>query len=408
MDYERFSKCVFDSLSVKEFYNQEVQNLKEEKVDTTRIEIDKLTNLNQIVREFDMQINCGLAFAFAEYAKEKYGEKSVKSGYLQGRYKAAFLEIDALQVKMFFAEAVAIANRNALKNISFSIREVILQNEPSNSGWKHYIVYYDTPLFRAFDKESVSPAMRTIVEQGGKPSLSMLSEQISIVEVCKMLGWSYSEYLYMLQRLKKEVSEIINFKIVKSFCNENVQNLVKNLKKEFMEWNIEGLNKSEIKMVGDCFLKNQDLLFEEQQDYYHSLVASEWFYQTFREKQVNEKTGIVSGYIKAVEQLLVVALYKKTYGKSMTSLYGSRVLIGEKDWEKKVTLGNIQYFLKDEKNKNLFPNYTIRNCFLTKLQYWIKHDRNGYFHKDNVYSLEKITDIRSHCIELYLLILTML
>lgn len=53
----------------------------------------------------------------------------------------------------------------------------------------------------------------------------------------------------------------------------------------------------------------------------------------------------------------------------------------------------------------LTVNVYVKNVLLDPIDDWRNKQRNGYFHKDNLHSIEKVNEIRDKAFYLYYLIL---
>ena len=75
----------------------------------------------------------------------------------------------------------------------------------------------------------------------------------------------------------------------------------------------------------------------------------------------------------------------------------------------KATLGNMTYYLKAFSSSHIYldslPRGAIRDIN-SIIKDWVQEERNGYFHKDNVYSTERVSEIRGKTLLLYFLIIS--
>lgn len=146
-------------------------------------------------------------------------------------------------------------------------------------------------------------------------------------------------------------------------------------------------------------------------DFADSFISAEWAFDIFSNAMGElELTGIIAGYLKSVEQLMyrVVQFHK-----------GEGLMIDPKDYnEEKIpydndtderrinsTLWSLNRFLTSFEGK-LALSSGIRMCIKNAVKQWTSDERNGYFHKHNLYKADnKISEIRDQTIYLYFLIL---
>lgn len=142
-------------------------------------------------------------------------------------------------------------------------------------------------------------------------------------------------------------------------------------------------------------------------DFAESFLSSEWYYSMHVATSRLEQTAIVVGYLKSVEQLLykIVKLSINT-GKTIKKI-GSKEFIDYTDSneaEVDTSLGSLIGYVKyysDLWDVNRSMKYYITD----KLnEYRIKY-RNDHFHKNNVYDLENIREIREQTMLMYYLLL---
>jgi len=105
-----------------------------------------------------------------------------------------------------------------------------------------------------------------------------------------------------------------------------------------------------------------------------------------------EKTYVITPFIKAVE------LYLTAYIDSTHNAIGVTVINTSKkvpvnlnsNWQSKITLGEMKYHIRDN---NYCKNAKDRQMVFDYLGEWIDKIRNGYFHKDMIFSKAKSDDI---------------
>ena len=181
----------------------------------------------------------------------------------------------------------------------------------------------------------------------------------------------------------------------------------KELRASFTEQEVTGMKK--------WFLKNYEVLLSNA-DFANSFVGSEWYYDLQVKTDVGmEQTAIVTGYLKSIEQLLcsiLLTLCDKYYFSFDTNAQGN--VKYHKD-SLQLSYENLPYIktmagvmlkkIKGKKDKVCYRNdWTDR--VIEFLEKYIEKNRNGYFHKDNLYEWDKIVEIRTKTYCAYFMILS--
>ncbi len=169
----------------------------------------------------------------------------------------------------------------------------------------------------------------------------------------------------------------------------------------------------EINKLKACFHKN-GILSISSTPFVDSFISSEWYYDLMESTDGEmEQTAIVAGYLKSVEQLLFSLMLSKCDSLQFT--------LRSKNDKKYVPLSiaNKSSVLSMAGNLLESIDYTIRNkkCLYSVyidgiigrktqdfLKDFFKHTRNGYLHKDNVYTLDEIERIRTEAYCAYFLL----
>lgn len=137
-----------------------------------------------------------------------------------------------------------------------------------------------------------------------------------------------------------------------------------------------------------------------------SFITSEWFYNMYQLTENLDLTTVVSGYLKSIEQLLF-AIIKLSEGTGITIKGKDKGVVElTKDNEDIIdtTLWALENVIKYN-DKILVINKYAKNCLLEIIDNWRGKQRNGYFHKHNLHSLDKVEEIRETALQLYFLIL---
>ena len=137
-----------------------------------------------------------------------------------------------------------------------------------------------------------------------------------------------------------------------------------------------------------------------------SFISSEWNYNMYLLTENLDLAGIVAGYLKSVEQLIWTIIgfqTKQTF--QIKAKYGGKVEFSTADEELiDSTLGSLEQVLKE--NPWMFDvNNFAKRHIIDAIDDWRQKHRNGYFHKHNLQSIDKVKEIRNQTLQLYFLIL---
>lgn len=132
-------------------------------------------------------------------------------------------------------------------------------------------------------------------------------------------------------------------------------------------------------------------------DFADSFVSSEWYYSLHTPTEAIDQTGIVTGYLKSVEQLLYAVL----------RLSGSADAPTSEDEEPDTALGTLIRRVKAIRYDNNVCNvngFVMRHVVDT-LYTFKDVERNGHLHSKNIYEEDEINAIRRQAMYLHFLIL---
>ncbi len=148
------------------------------------------------------------------------------------------------------------------------------------------------------------------------------------------------------------------------------------------------------------------------EDFSKSFIASEWLFENLNNNDLLEKTYIVTGYIKSIEQLLFYMIKNSANSTDQIGILNRGEVIDVDINSPEfflATLGNMTYYLRSYSSRHIYldnlPQWLINNITFI-VSDWVKKERNGYFHKDNVYSTERVAEIRGRTFLLYFLIVS--
>lgn len=134
-----------------------------------------------------------------------------------------------------------------------------------------------------------------------------------------------------------------------------------------------------------------------------SFVSSEWYFDLLASTDGEmEQTAIVAGYLKAIEQFLFALMLSRCNSlqfKLKTSDEEHKLVVLTKGNKSNLLSMANNLLVSIDKNYGkalykVYVNEIIGNSVQTFLHGFIKNTRNGYFHRDNLYSFEEIKVIR--------------
>lgn len=181
--------------------------------------------------------------------------------------------------------------------------------------------------------------------------------------------------------------------------------------KQLIEDESPGFREKAFEIIRHNFIDNNRLsLLTGGNDFAKSFYTSEWLFSMNSKDRLLDKTYIITGYIKSVEQLLSYIVQSNASGHTI-SVQGRnglvQVPVGSQE-SLSATLGNLVHFIKAWSSQDLFEEGIDRNsvnCISSIVQEWIRNERNGYFHKHNVSKNETVAQIRMRTILIHFLLL---
>ena len=172
--------------------------------------------------------------------------------------------------------------------------------------------------------------------------------------------------------------------------------------------------------------KNRYMVMTGNGDFADSFISSEWYYGIHTVTGAIDQTGLVTGYLKSVEQLLY-ALIRLSIGKNRRisidvskkdyfsgRIYSERYIefTEENEPYADTTLGSLIHFVKNKNKAGGFYNADLFDVDKNTIQvivdtlYAFKNlERNDHLHKDNLYTADEVDDIREKATALYCLLL---
>lgn len=137
-----------------------------------------------------------------------------------------------------------------------------------------------------------------------------------------------------------------------------------------------------------------------------SFISSEWNYNMYLLTENLDLTSIVAGYMKSVEQLIWAIIGFQTKNSFKIKAKGGGLVEFSAENESLIdsTLGSLEQVFK--RNPWMFDvNDFAKRHIIDAIADWREKHRNGFFHKHNLQSIDKVKEIREQTLQLYFLIL---
>ncbi len=218
----------------------------------------------------------------------------------------------------------------------------------------------------------------------------------------------YTIYKKYVDKFNSDVMDLIGFSTVTIPSREALQQFKKD-KAAFLK--TYDFHKFTEDIFDDQIAKLNHNFFERElykalvgdTNFAESFISSEWYFNTHIATSGLEQTAIVAGYLKSVEQLMyeIIRLSIDT-GKTIKEKGSSNRIefTSENEDDIDSTLGVLIGFFKHyselwDVNKN------VKFYITDKLTEFRQKYRNDHFHKDNVYEMSKIEEIRRQTIAMH-------
>lgn len=236
--------------------------------------------------------------------------------------------------------------------------------------------------------------------------------------------WEY--YILQVKGIIQRVKQEVGFTVNGELNSKNLSYLKSTLKEIFRE-------NEEIKLLDFFFNKKIYSALCGDEDFAKSFLTAEHLYRQANANSTIDYSIILTGYLKSLEQLLYL-LVKKTMEISREELWitcskatnlnkkGGNIrskeriingksivrrqvrLIQECERYFDVSMGSLVYCLTDNDKAWRVSQSNIEKIRERLLNY-AKKRRNKYFHKENLYDLSEVKEIRNETIKLLVLIL---
>ena len=222
-----------------------------------------------------------------------------------------------------------------------------------------------------------------------------------------------------LLKVQLAAEELQWFELARTTNSKNIMSFNESLKDEIMNFDYyTELSKTSVviddtsfAVIGDRFINSEKYLrLFDYSDFSKSFLTSEWLYKNHMKNDLLDKTYVITGYLKSIEQLLfaVIGSMGASHTIGISSPDGIKMVTVDSPEFFKATLGNMVYFLKNINNRDVYHSgisKTSISGISLIINKWVQSERNGFFHKHNMSSIEKVNEIRSNTFLLYYLIL---
>lgn len=228
-------------------------------------------------------------------------------------------------------------------------------------------------------------------------------------DICEAFGYiQYAAEQYQWF----ELSNVCNFTSMQYFEKDVIQTMLGfEYGKEMQRTSLQ-MREDAFSIIGNNYFNGGYRLLVSYIDVKKSLLTSEWLFQNQTKNNDLDKTYIIAGYVKSVEQLLyhVISSLKPSHA---IALMNNKTNVQEivpinSDALFNATLGNMVYFLKDMQNRDIYIDgidSEVIQCIISIINRWVYKERNGYFHKHLLCDMKKVRQIRNRTFLLYYLIL---
>lgn len=228
-------------------------------------------------------------------------------------------------------------------------------------------------------------------------------------DICEAFGYiQYAAEQYQWF----ELSTVCNYTSMQYFENDVTQALLEfDYIREMRRTSLQ-MREDAFSIIANNYFNGGYRFLTLYNDVKKSLLTSEWLFKNQAKDNDLDKTYIIAGYVKSVEQLLyhvisslnpnhVIALMNnKTKAQEVVSVNSDALF--------NATLGNMVYFLKDLQNRDIYVDgidSEVIQYIILIINRWVYKERNGYFHKHLLCDMKKVHQIRNRTFLLYCLIL---
>ena len=226
----------------------------------------------------------------------------------------------------------------------------------------------------------------------------------------------YDRYLKYLESYNKDIKKLLGYRTIIVPSEESLNALRIEVENELKNYELEkylsseGIYDGQIEIIRRNFLgRGLYKALLGNCSFAESFISSEWYYKTHIAMTALEQTAIIVGYLKSVEQLLfTIVKWSENTGRTIREKNkgkGNYILFSSENSKKvDTTLGSLIGYVRHYTDLWDVNNY-VKNYIVNSLDVYRDKYRNDYFHKDNIYSVDEINEIRAKTIAIQILIL---
>ncbi len=267
-------------------------------------------------------------------------------------------------------------------------------------------------------------------EAGIKEKNPGISLRIVLFEDFTMDHFGFEELILFKKAManyKEEMHQAVGYQVTEIFNSHNLELLKRMLIDEFPKYPYDRIKedrlrdfraeRSYFRDLSDINYARIKEIFLEQgrynlllgnSNFSKSFLTSEWLYKKYFSLPGMDNTFIVTGYLKSMEQMLWNIINIIGEGRQL----GDEIIqVGRHNDDIRTTLGNMEYFITDYSNDDLYDRafgentHFVMQYLRCQLSDWRSQNRNGYLHKDNLEGKEAVETVRDETYFLYMLIL---
>lgn len=227
------------------------------------------------------------------------------------------------------------------------------------------------------------------------------------------------EYIRFTQAVKDYIEAVnthVGYTTLKSLTPGSLINFRKNVEGALLHFpyeNLKTINQKQFELRDSEYDKLKRRFVDDRyfltllgnHDFAESLITAEWLFDSIKKAKAIDLTVIGMGYFKAVEQLLfeLICKYKNK------DFYIRNVLLDNHNIKEKIidlSLGAMATFVRNYLDKVFRYDITYpTKKYVREALFGYADLRNGFFHKDNIKSMEKILEIRDTTYQTFFLLL---
>ena len=241
-------------------------------------------------------------------------------------------------------------------------------------------------------------------------------EHITIKEVFDLIDVEeYKVFKKYVDIFNKDLRHLIGYNTTSIASDQVIKDfkdiVITSLKSFDYKGMISGLSMDQVDLLDYNFI-NSGLIYSlvSNNQFADSFISAEWYYTTQIITTNIENTAVVAGYFKSIEQLLyeIIRLFDNT-GKTIKKKNSRNeyiVLSAENEDRIDFSMGSMTSCIKYYKNRDMWiVDDDVVNYITDSLKEYREKYRNDHFHKDNLYDINEIEEIRNHTLLLYYMIL---